>query len=135
MNRDIEANKRLAVEFMDALSSGDSQRILALYTQDVTVWTAGALPISGLHGRGEVVALCEGLLGAFPDGLQFIVKSMTAEEDRVAIEAEGVGMHVSGNAYNQRYHFLIRIRGDKVCEMKEYFDTELARQVLLGGTS
>jgi ketosteroid isomerase-like protein len=134
MNHDIEANKRLAVEFMDALSSGDSQRILALYTQDVTVWTAGALPISGRHGRDEVVALCEGLLGAFPDGLQFVVKSMTAEEDRVAIEAEGVGMHVSGNAYDQRYHFLIRIRDGKVSEMKEYFDTELARQVLLGGT-
>ena len=91
MSHDIEANKKLAVEFMDALSSGDSQRILALYTEDVTVWTAGALPISGLHGRDEVVALCEGLLGAFPDGLQFIVKSMTAEEDRVAVEAEGSG--------------------------------------------
>ena len=131
----IEANKQLAVDFMDALSSGDPQRILAQYTEDVTVWTAGDLPISGTHGRDEVVALCEGLLGAFPEGLRFTVKTLTAEEDRVAIEADGLGTHVSGNIYDQRYHFLLRVRDGKVSEMKEYFDTELARRVLLGGTA
>ena len=135
MSHDIESNKKLAVDFMDALSSGDPEKILALYTEDINVWTAGALPISGNHGRGEVVALCEGLLGAFPEGLRFTITGMTAEEDRVAIEAEGLGTHISGNVYDQRYHFLLRIHEGKVREMKEYFDTELARRVLLGGAS
>ena len=47
--RDIETQKQIARDFMDALSSGDPQRILACYADDATVWTAGALPFSGLH--------------------------------------------------------------------------------------
>ena len=132
-NHDVEANKRIARDFLDALSSGDPQRILASYTDDATVWTAGSLPFSGLHARDEVVALCEGLLGAFPEGLQFTAKAMTAEGERVAIEAEGLGTHASGNVYHQHYHFLLVIRDGKVAEMREYFDTELAREVLLAG--
>ena len=128
---DLEANKRLASNFIDALSSGDPQKILNLYTDDATVWTAGSLPFSGLHPREAVVALCEGLLGAFPGGLRFDVTAMTAENERVAIEAEGHGQHVSGNVYDQKYHFLLILRDGKVAEMKEYFDTEHARQVLL----
>lgn len=130
-SQDIEANKQIARDFLDALSSGNPQRILACYSDDATVWTAGALPFSGLHTRDEVMGLCEGLLGAFPEGLEFTVKAMTAEGGRVAIEAEGLGTHASGKLYHQHYHFLVAIRDGKVAEMREYFDTELAREVLL----
>ena len=43
---DLEANKQIAAEFIAALSSGDAQRILDLYTDDATVWTSGSLPFS-----------------------------------------------------------------------------------------
>jgi ketosteroid isomerase-like protein len=132
---DVETNKQIARDFMDALSSGDPHRILACYTDDATVWTAGSLPFSGLHTRNEVVGLCEGLLGAFPAGLQFSVSAMTSEGERVAIEAEGLGRHASGEVYHQHYHFLVVVRDAKVAAMREYFDTELARQVLLGGAT
>lgn len=132
---DIEANKKIARDFIDAMSSGESERILALYGPDLSVWTAGSLPISGLHERSEVSALCDGLLGAFPKGLQFSIQAMTAEGERVAIEAEGLGTHANGKVYHQHYHFLLVIRDARIVEMKEYFDTELARDVLLGGAA
>ncbi len=128
---ELEANKQLARDFMDAMSSGEAERILALYSDDVSVWTAGSLPFSGLHDRSEVAALCKGLLGAFPEGLQFSIQSMTAEGERVAVEAEGLGTHANGKVYHQRYHFLLIIRDGKIVHMKEYFDTELTRRVLL----
>ncbi len=127
----VEANKQIARDFMDAMSSGEAERILALYSDDVTIWTAGSLPFSGNHDRAAVAALCEGLLGAFPDGLRFSIGAMTAEGERVAIEAEGLGTHASGNVYHQHYHFLLVIRDGKIAQMKEYFDTELAREVLM----
>ncbi len=133
LDSEVEANKQIAHEFMAAMSSGEAGRILALYTEDVCVWTAGTLPFSGPHDRSEVAALCAGLLGAFPQGLQFSIRAMTAEGDRVAIEAEGRGTHVSGKLYHQHYHFLLVIRDGKIAQMKEYFDTELAREVLLAG--
>ncbi|MBW2275065.1 MAG: nuclear transport factor 2 family protein [Deltaproteobacteria bacterium] len=131
---EIEANKQIAREFMDAMSSGEAKRILALYSDDVSVWTAGSLPFSGSHDLSEVAALCDGLLGAFPEGLQFSIQAMTAEGERVAIEAEGLGTHASGKVYHQHYHFLLVIRDGKIAQMKEYFDTELTRKVLLGGS-
>jgi ketosteroid isomerase-like protein len=36
-NHDIEANKQIARDFMDTLSSGNPQRILSCYTDDATV--------------------------------------------------------------------------------------------------
>jgi ketosteroid isomerase-like protein len=131
----IEANKQIARDFMDAMSSGEAERILGLYSDDVTIWTAGSLPFSGDHDRAAAAALCEGLLGAFPEGLAFRIVAMTAEGERVAIEAEGRGTHASGKLYHQRYHFLLVIRDGKITQMKEYFDTERARDVLLAGVA
>jgi hypothetical protein len=130
---EIETNKQIARDFMDAMSSGEAKRILGCYTDDVRVWTAGSLPFSGPHDRAESEALCDGLLGAFPKGLQFSIQAMTAEGERVAIEAEGIGTHASGKVYHQQYHFLLIIRDGKIAQMKEYFDTELTRDILLGG--
>ena len=127
----LERNREIARDFIDALSSGDADRILGCYAKDATVWTAGALPFSGLHTTSEVPALCAGLLGAFPEGLRFTIKALTAEGERVAIEAESRGHHISGQEYHQRYHILIVIRSGKIVHMKEYFDTELARAVLM----
>jgi hypothetical protein len=73
------------------------------------------------------------VLDVFPDGLAFEVHSMTAEGDRVAIEAESKGMHVSGKKYNNLYHFLMRMRDGKIVEWKEYMDTMHANDVLCGG--
>ena len=117
---DIESHKQIARDFMDALSSGDPQRILACYADDATVWTAGSLPFSGLHTRDEVVGLCEGLLGAFPSGLKFTVNSVVVEGERVALEADSLGTHVSGKVYHQHYHFLVVIRGGKVAHLFDH---------------
>lgn len=129
----IEDNKRIAQQFMDALSRADTEWVLDHYADDMVMWTAGSLPFSGTHTKAEIRPLMEGILGAFPNGLEFVVKTLTAEDDRVAIEAESRGVHASGKPYNNQYHFLMRIRGDKVVEFKEYLDTQLADRVLLGG--
>ena len=58
------------------------------------------------------------------------LRTMTAEEDRVSVEAESHGKHVSGQIYHQRYHYLFVIRDGKIEQAKEYFDTMHANQVL-----
>ena len=52
------------------------------------------------------------------------VLSLTAEEDRVAMEAESHVLHPSnGRVYNNFYHNLFRIRDGKIVLFKEYQDT------------
>ena len=63
-------------------------------------------------------------------GISFEFLNLTAEDDRVAVEAKGRSTEVSGKEYNNEYHFLIFFRDGKVCRMKEYLDTKLAEEVL-----
>jgi ketosteroid isomerase-like protein len=57
---------------------------------------------------------------------------MVAENDYVAAEVAGSAMHVSGKPYNNKYHFLLKIKDNEILELKEYMDTQLAAKVLLG---
>jgi len=112
-----EENKKFAQTFLEALSRGDWQFVEDAYAEDVVIWTAAPelFPSNG----------------SFPEGLKFTVKAMTAEGERVAIEAESYGKHISGKIYNNLYHFLMVIRNGKISELKEYMDTMHANEVLL----
>jgi ketosteroid isomerase-like protein len=131
---DLERNKELARAFIDAISRADVKAIVEAYAPDGTCWTAGSMPISGTFTREQVAQASERVLDVFPEGLRFTIRSMTAEGDRVAIEAESHGRHRSGKLYANQYHFLMRLRDDKVVEFREYMDTMHAFDVLCGGS-
>ena len=96
-----ETNKALARRFIDAISRADVDAIVAAYAPDGTCWTAGTMPISGTFGVDQVAAASRGVLTVFPEGLRFTIHAMTAEGDRVAIEAESYGKQVSGKTYRR----------------------------------
>jgi len=127
---DMSPNRAIARKFFEYLQAGDAQGLLSIYADDFTCWTAGSLPFSGTHPREEIAAMVIGVAGVFPKGWTFTVHGMTAEGDRVAVEAECRGEHVSGKIYAQRYHFLFVIRDGRIHEMREYFDTMHANDVL-----
>ncbi|NQZ97554.1 MAG: nuclear transport factor 2 family protein [Myxococcales bacterium] len=127
-----EQNKELAGVFMDALSRADVAKVDELYAEDVVVAIPGTLPFSGTKTKAEALTGMPEVLNLFPDGLKFTITSLTAEGDRVAIEATSEGKTFRGDLYQQSYHFLLRARDGKVVEWKEYMDTDLARRVLVG---
>ena len=128
----IEENKQIARDFFAALSRGDTQKVVDAYAEGGTCWTSGTTPLSGTHTRDQIAAATDGVMAAFPEGLQFTIQRLTAEEDRVAIEAESTGKHVSGKRYQQQYHFLMLIRDGKIEQLREYMDTMHANDVLFG---
>lgn len=130
---EIEANKALVSEFLQAMSNGDTEALLNAYADDGYVHTMGNTLISGKYDKAAIRAFADGIYDAFPQGIQFAVKSMTAEGDRVSVEAESVGEHASGQTYNNFYHFMFRVRDGKVASLTEYLDTELATDILCGG--
>ena len=124
-------NKKLVEDFFRILSSG-SQDYLSFYTEESIIWTAGENAIGGSRSKSEVVGFAKSILDSFPDGISFNVVNLIAENDYVAAEVEGTAMHVSGKPYNNKYHFLLKIKDNKILELKEYMDTQLAAKVLLG---
>ena len=129
----IEENKRLAERFVAAIASADIDAIVESFAEDGTCWTPGSMPISGTFTKPQIVDASKAVLLLFPKGLDFEIKAMTAEGDRVAIEAESKGVHASGKTYSNQYHFLMRVRDGKIVEWREYMDTMHANDVLCEG--
>jgi len=61
----------------------------------------------------------------FPAGLKFMIRGVTAEDDKIAAEVESLGTHISGKVYNNKYHFLMVIneRNNLIVSVKEYMNT------------
>lgn len=129
----IAENKQLARRFVEAISKGDIDAIERSFADDGTVWTLGTMPISGTFTKDQVAMASRRVLELFPKGLAMTITGMTAEDDRVAIEAVSKGTHASGREYSNTYHFLMRVRDGKIAEWREYMDTMHANDVLCGG--
>ena len=126
-------NKRQVEAFFDALNRGDVAALLDAYAEDGRCVTTGRTLISGTFSKSQIAAAAGGIFAAFPQGIRFHIRTMTAEDDRVAVEADSEGQHASGQRYTNEYHFLFRFRDGKVVEFKEYMDTERVTAILCGG--
>ncbi|WP_101757563.1 nuclear transport factor 2 family protein [Oceanicoccus sp. KOV_DT_Chl] len=129
----VEQNKKVVEQFFAAMNQGDVAGFLRLYHPQGVCWTSGSTLISGTMSLAQITHGAGAIFEAFPAGLVFTITAMTAEGDRVAVEAESKGMHVSGVVYNNLYHFLFEFCDGKVLKLKEYMDTELVTEVLCGG--
>lgn len=128
-----ERNKQAAEDFFAALNRGDAAAIVGAYSEDGYCHTMGNTLISGKFTRAQIAGAAGAIFQAFPKGIRFAIKTLTAEGDRVAVEAESEGMHASGKLYSNQYHFLLRFSDGKLLLFREYMDTERVTDILCGG--
>ena len=130
---ELKSNKTVCSNLLVAVGMGDVQAIADSYADDGYCETMGRTLISGRHSKEMVAAAADRILDMFPKGITFDVLNITAEDDRVTIEAVSHGDHVSGVHYSNHYHFFFKLRDHKIVAMKEFMDTELVTEVLCGG--
>jgi hypothetical protein len=128
-----QRNKQLVHEFFAAMNAGDVPRIVAAYATDGYLETMGRTLISGKFSRAQIQGAAGQIYEVFPQGIQFTIDALTAEGERVAVEAHSRGRHVSGRLYTNEYHFLFVFRDGKLAVLKEYMDSERVTDILCGG--
>jgi ketosteroid isomerase-like protein len=118
--------QRVRAAFVD-FGRGNPGTLLELLAPDATYTIIGTTALSGtLRGRDEIVArLFTPLAAALATPLAVEIESITAEEDRIVVQARGRATLVSGAPYNNVYCFVFRIAGDRVAAITEYLDTAL----------
>ena len=126
-------NKRLVERYFDILTRNDIPELMDIYDDSMMLHVPGDTLISGSFTKPQLAEFCSSVLDTFPEGLKFTVTGMTAEDDRVAVQAESRGIHASGKLYVNKYHFLITIRDGKIVKSQEYMDTQLVTDVICGG--
>ncbi len=122
----LDENKKIATRMIDCLSEGKLDT--TLISSDAQWWVPGG----GMMDR----ATFENILKKFNviragKGEMKIV-GMTAEDNRVAVEAEANIPLKNGKIYQNTYHFLFIINGGKIVLSKEYNDSLYASSALAG---
>jgi len=128
-----QSNKIAVKQFFEDLNAGRVDEVVAAYASDGCVETMGNTLISGESAYDEIANAVGSIYSVFPKGLRFIVHDMVAEGEKVAVEAASVGEHISGQNYENDYHFLFEFHDGKLRKLREYMDTEQVTDVLCGG--
>ena len=122
-----EDNKRVARELLAASAIHDGPAFEALMHPEATYWVIGEkrlFPVSGEKTRAEICAYM-----ASPSifaHVESTIHTMTAEDDRVAVETTFAGTLPDGRVYRNVYHYLMWFRDGQVLRVKEYLDTQSA---------
>lgn len=126
----IEENKKTCLRLIDALNFGDKATLDSLLADDVEWWVQGTWAGAGKVDKADLLGAIDGLFSLFVNGITLKVIGITAEGDRVAVEAVSHAPLIGGGSYDNTYHFLYRVRDGKIISGKEYLDTMEVNRVL-----
>ena len=114
-------NKQVAAAFLRAIEDGDAPALEALLAPSFHWWVAGW----GVRSRAELLGALSRTMASFPSR-RLTTIGVTAEGERVAVEAEG-RFERPGLVYANTYHYLFIVRDGLITSGREYFDTAVAR--------
>ncbi len=133
MAASIEDNKRLAMEFLAAMSARDWDKLDSVCNADVVWYVPGVpelIPVAGVHkGTKAIVTFLTraiqefGTEGRRPGGNRMDIKNVLGEGDRVIVEHEVFATTKKGNDYHNSYCLSFLMKGGKIQEIREYVDS------------
>lgn len=134
-NGQIERNKATALSYIhDGIGAQDTS-VFRFFRSDARFWQNGKkLELAGYHDMTELAELTPKAMGKFPDGMEFEILTVTAEENRVLIESESNATLANGTHYNNQYVFAFYFdEAGKILEFREYWDPLYAYETMFEG--
>ncbi|MDJ0575383.1 MAG: nuclear transport factor 2 family protein [Xenococcaceae cyanobacterium MO_234.B1] len=119
----IEENKKIARDFCADFSNRNIEAVEKAMADTATWQVMGSFPLAGTRNKQEFVASLKDMTSLIPEGVKMTPKEMTAEGDRVAVEADAYGKLVNGKVYQNKLHLLMEIRDGEIQAVREYMDT------------
>lgn len=125
----IEQNKQVVKDWFAAVNRGDEDAIRDMTTEDFGFMTKARQPEWLLYHwtREEFAKVPSTMSQLMVSPIQLTILDITAEGDRVAVEAETDMQMLSGKRYNNAYHFVFKLRDGKFYEVREYSCSHLAQ--------
>jgi ketosteroid isomerase-like protein len=126
-----EANKQVALDFLQAMSDGDAEGMGRCTTPDAETFTKGFGQVSGWRNRETMLATAAAFREIVPTGFRPKIHKVVAEGDTVVLEFEGNAELSNGKPYCNQYVFIFTFRDGKIRQLNEYFCTVLADSTIL----
>jgi ketosteroid isomerase-like protein len=98
-----------------------------LVCDDMIAWTSlqGEHPLATY--RGSLAWMREACQGT----LKFEIDAITAEDDRVVIEARSTAKLRNGEDYANTYVFVLRLKGGRIASVREHFNAMVVMEKLI----
>jgi uncharacterized protein len=125
-------NKAAIAKAFEHLSAGNGKPFVDLMSDDFS-WIFKGSTIWRGHYRGKANVrskLLAPLFANFDGTYTNTARRIVAESDMVVVECEGRVLTKSGERYDNKYCYVIRMRDGMMTELTEYMDTALADRVL-----
>jgi ketosteroid isomerase-like protein len=116
----VEKNKAVAIAFLQSISARSPD--MALVTDDFSFW----MPTRGRLEKAQFESLSAGLQAKLAEPLMWDIQHVTAEDDRVSIEAVGTATLAGGSPFRNDYHVLFLMSGGRIVQMREYNNSIVA---------
>lgn len=129
MQEQLLSNKETVRSFWQAFSKSDFETALSFLDEKVSWWVSGTTSISGFYDKQGLRELFSSVAGGTKNGVAVTPTVMTAEEDRVAVEALSEAETQEGKFYRNKYHFQHVLRDGRIVAVREYMDPEHVRDV------
>lgn len=131
----LEQNKALVRTFFDTYINKSVAEAVALLEDDATWSFPAKSRMAASFTKAKAERNFTRIMDMFDGRMTYVIHSMTAEDDRVSVEFEGMGKLKNGKDYNNLYHFMFVIREGRIASIKEYFDTLYVIETLPLGIS
>ena len=118
-------NYALAEAYLAAVTAGDLPD--SLLTDDMTAWLTTQGPVSKADYQGAIRLFAQ----LAKTQIRFTVDAMTAQDDRVVIEAHSQATLINGEDYGNTYVFSLRVRDGRIAWIAEHFNPLIAQEKLI----
>lgn len=119
------AGHEMVMRFFAALGPGALSD--DLFTADMTVWTVSG----GAADKARFLGGARLLASLFNGTLVYTVDSVTAQDDRIAVEGQSRGTLANGESYHNTHMYLFRIRDGRIAGLSEYMNQSLIKEKIV----
>src|ERR1700676_587097 len=131
-NMTSEQKKSFVTETWAAFGKGDMKTAFANLSDNVSWLIPGTTPgVSGLkRGKDEILKFMSGVGQLFPEGLKSEIRKAYCDGDTVILELTNRGKVSNAKNYENEYCFVFELENDKIRRIREYVDTQKAKEIL-----
>lgn len=125
--------KAVVLDYLDALATGDLDRLRAFFDPEATWTLAGDLPLSGTWtGPDEIFGsfVAQMVARLVPESMEFEFVGVIAEGERVLAEWKTRALARKGGRYEQHCLAVFTVREGRIAAVREHFDTLHAHTVV-----
>lgn len=119
MTSPIDANKAVVRAFFDTLNSQGIYAAIQSLPDEATIWS-----VAGTWTKQQYLDRASKLGDILVRPMQIALGSITAEDDRVAVEANSSAKFKGDMEYANVYHFLFRVQHGKIVGFREHHNTK-----------